>query len=102
MSRWLDTKTGKRTTRPAAEEEVLIAATIITDIQDDPDGSEPIQDATVRDESISTGQSIFQPYVDIQHSWRAGTIDIIYGFTVSGAGELTIDDTTNGTGRLVV
>lgn len=99
--RTIKLKNAKRSAIPSMEDP-LVASVIIADIQDDVDDANPIQDATVRNESINTGQSIFQPYVDIQHTWRCGQIDVLYGFSVSGAGVLIIDNTISGTGRLVV
>jgi len=101
MSRINELRRGKRSTKPDSEETPLIAVVVIADIQDDPDGVNPIQDATVRDESINSGQSIYQPFIDIQHAYRCGQLDLIYGFSVSGSGSLVIDDVVNGTGRLV-
>jgi len=101
MTRWLDSRRGKRTTRPVAKEEPLLASVIITEYRDSP-GVTPISDATVRDETMIDDQVIFQPYVDIQHTWRCGELDVRYGFSVSGAGVLIIDDTVYTTGRLLV
>ena len=102
MSRWNTVKNGKRTVRPASEETPLVQSIVTEDYLDDDDGSNPITDATVRDEKISTGQFVFQPYVDIQHSWSCGVLNVKYGFSVSGAGVLTIDDTKFSTGTLFV
>lgn len=101
MARWQQTKNGKRSTRPATQEEPLIASVVVADYLDDADGSSPISDITVRNETVSQGQFIFQPFVDVQHQWKCGTLTVAYGFTVSGGGVLTID-AAFGTGRIFV
>lgn len=102
MSRWQTLRAGKRSVRPLSEEEPLVQSIVVADYLDDNDGSNPITDATVRNEIISQGQFVFQPFVNIQHTWRCGVLNVQYGFTVSGSGVLTIDNTLFGTGTLFV
>lgn len=102
MARWQQTKNGKRSTREIGQEEPLIASVITAAYLADPDGSNPITDLTARNEVVGEGQFIFQPFVNIQHNWSCGVLTVAYGFTVSGGGVVTIDDTQLSTGRIFV
>jgi hypothetical protein len=101
-NRRMNTKGGKKTNVAQSKEEPLVQSVVIADALDDVDFTNSRQDASVRNESLGSGHVLFAPFIDIQHTYRCGVLTVVAGFTVSGAGELIIDDATNGTGRLIV